>query len=154
MQLSKNFTLTEATKSDIARRHGIDNIPDCSRLESLKITAQNILQPVRDHYQKPFSPTSFFRCLELNTLLKSKPTSQHVKGEAVDFEVPGVTNFGLAKWIENTLNFDQLILEYYIVRQPASGWVHCSYVDADKNRNETLTFNGMQYRNGLPDLHD
>jgi len=149
VQLSKNFSLTEAIKSNIAQRHGIKNIPNWNQYKALKQTAQCILQPVRDNYKTPFSPSSFFRCIELNTLLKSKPTSQHVKGEAVDFEIFGIANFELAKWIERNLDFDQLILEYYIVSKPNSGWIHCSYVSDNNNRNQVLTFDGKKYNMGL-----
>ena len=56
----------------------------------------------------------------LNTAIGSKSTSQHVKGEAVDFEVPGVTNAQLAAWIRDNLDYDQLILEFYESHDPTS----------------------------------
>lgn len=140
MKLSKNFSLSELTKSDTADRLEIDNWPDEKyQIDNLRLVAENILQPVRDHFDIPFSPNSGFRCLELNRAIKSKDTSQHTKGQAVDLEVPGVSNYDLALWIQQNLDFDQLILEFYTRGDPTSGWVHCSYVGPDQNRKEVLS---------------
>lgn len=67
----------------------------------------------------------------------SSINSQHTKAEAADFECPGINNAELADWIYKNLNFDQLILEFYIVGEPNSGWVHCSYV-SNKPRKQFL----------------
>ena len=138
MNLSNNFTLAEICKSGTALRCGIVNTPGDNEVKALEALAGNILQPVRDHFDIPFSPSSGFRCLELNTLIKSKPTSQHVKGEAVDFEVPGVSNLALAEWIRDNLEFDQLIVEFWKDDDPHAGWVHCSY-KGEGNRKQVLT---------------
>ncbi len=50
MQLSKNFTLAELTKSQTAERKGINNTPNSEAIENLKMLADNILQPVRDEF--------------------------------------------------------------------------------------------------------
>jgi hypothetical protein len=80
-------------------------------------------------------------------------SSQHAKGQAVDFEVAGVSNLELAKWIRDNLEFDQLILEFYCAKKPNSGWVHVSYrADAPYvNRKECLIYNGKRYKKGLGD---
>lgn len=148
MQLSTNFSLRELAKSQEALRRGIDNSPDAAEIENLRQLAQNILQPVRDHFGKPFSPSSGFRCLELNRAIGSSDRSQHVRGQAADFEVPGIGNDELAAWVRDNLAFDQLILEFYQAGEPSSGWVHCSYVVADR-RAEALTFDGGRYSQGL-----
>lgn len=148
MNLSANFTLAELTKSQVALRHGIDNIPGPAEVENLGLVATNILQPVRDQFGIRFTPSSGFRCLELNRILKSKDRSHHVTGQAVDFEVPGISNFELAEWIRDTLRFDQLILECYTQGEPNSGWVHCSYV-GEANRMVALTYANREYSEGL-----
>jgi len=53
MNLSANFTLKELTKSDTATRLDLDNTPNDEQIESLKLLCENILQPVRDHFDKP-----------------------------------------------------------------------------------------------------
>lgn len=149
MQLSANFSLQEMVKSDVAVRHGIDNTTaDETIIENLRLVCQNILQPVRDHYGVPFTPNSGFRCLALNTALKGSASSQHMAGQAVDFEVPTVTNYDLAEWVRDNLVYDQLILECYEPGVPKSGWVHCSYI-ADTPRRLVRTYANRQYRDGL-----
>jgi len=148
MRLSPHFTLSELTKSHTAIRLGIDNQPDENQTQNLKRVAENILEPVRVHFAKPFSPSSGFRCLELNTAIGSKPTSQHTKGEAVDFEVPGFPNREVAIWVRDNLEFDQLILEFYNPEEPMSGWVHVSLKETD-NRKQALTINTTGVKIGL-----
>jgi zinc D-Ala-D-Ala carboxypeptidase len=104
-----------------------------------------ILEPVRNHYDTPFVPNSGFRCLELNRAIGSSDTSQHTTGEAVDFEVPGVPNKDLALWVKDNCKFDQLILEFYKDDDPASGWVHCSYVIDGDNRHSARIFDGKTW---------
>lgn len=131
-----------------ASRCGIDNTPPPSVAKSLLLVAENILEPIRKNYGIPFAPQSWYRCLELNTKIGSKPTSQHIKGQAVDIEVPSISNLKLAQWIAKNLEFDQLLLEYYKDDDPYSGWVHVSYVEGEK-RNEVLTI-GKKTIIGLP----
>jgi len=137
MNLSKNFTLTEYTKSQSALRQGIDNTPGDEHLASAKLLFEKVVQPVRDH----FGPTvinSGYRGPALNAAVGGSSSSQHCKGEAVDIECPGVPNYDVAKWIEDTLDFDQLILEFYTPGIPDSGWVHVSY-KSEGNRKSVLT---------------
>ena len=146
IQLSPNFRLSELVKSSTADRLGIDNWPtEQYIIDNLITTVTNVLQPIRDYYGVAMSPNSGFRCLLLNRALRSKDTSQHVLGQAVDIEVPGVGNYDLAEWIMNNLEFDQLLLEFYYPGNPTSGWVHISYVSPEQNRNQVLTIN----RNGV-----
>lgn len=148
MRLSKNFTLREMTKSQTATRLGIDNQPNATQVQSLTLVCLNIIQPVRDEFGIPFTPSSGFRSAELCEAIGSNKTSQHAKGEAVDFEVPSLSNYELAQWIVSNLNFDQLILEHYTDGNPNSGWVHCSYKKTG-NRNQVLRYDGKHYKNGL-----
>ena len=147
MKLSEHFSLQEMTKSQTAVRMGIDNAPDDGQLQCLTDLCRNVLDHVRSEFG-PLTPSSGFRSPALCEAIGSKPTSQHAKGEAADFEVMGVDNMELAKWIAHNLVFDQLILEYYKEGEPNSGWVHCSYT-ADGNRNEVLKFVGKTYTRGV-----
>ena len=66
-----------------------------------------------------------------------------------DIEIPGVDNLELAKYIQDTLDFDQLILECY-TGEPSSGWVHVSYNNEGNNRQDVLTYDRTNgYRKGL-----
>ena len=137
MNLTKNFSLLELTKSQTAERKGIDNTPSTEHQENLKSLCTAILQPVRDHFSKVVTISSGYRSPELCTAIGSKITSQHAKGEAADFEIFGVSNKELADWIYYNTQYDQLILEYWNESDPNSGWVHCSF-SRGKNRRQYL----------------
>ena len=134
MQLSQNFSLIELTKSQTAERKGIDNTPSTEHQENLKKLCENVLQPVRDCFSKVVTISSGYRSPELCTAIGSKITSQHAKGEAADFEIFGVSNKELADYINENLDYDQLILEYWKESDPNSGWVHCSYSESNNRR--------------------
>ena len=137
MKLTDNFTLAELTKSQTAERCGIDNNPDKEHIENLQRLCDNILQPVRDYFQKPVTISSGYRSPELSQKIGSSSRSQHCKGEAADFEVPGVSNKELADFINENLDYDQVILEFHNPDEINSGWVHASYV-GEGNRSEYL----------------
>jgi zinc D-Ala-D-Ala carboxypeptidase len=138
MNLSANFTLKELTKSETATRLDIDNTPNDEQIESLRLLCENILQPVRDHFGKPVKITSGFRCPAVNQATGGSATSDHCKGQAVDFEIDGLSNPDVATWIMENLTYSQLILEFYVQGQPNSGWIHCSY-NPDKLIKQELT---------------
>ncbi len=125
MQLSRNFSLQELTKSDTAIRKGIDNEPNADQIDKLKTLCEQILQPVRDHFGR-VKVTSGYRSPELCAAIGSSINSQHAKAEAVDFEVIGEDNAEVADWVRMNCTTDQLILEYYTPGEPNSGWIHAS----------------------------
>jgi len=138
MQLSKNFTLQEFTKSQTALRMDIDNTPEGEHLEAAKVLFEKVVQPIREH----FGPTvlnSGYRGPKLNEAVGGSAKSQHCKGQAVDLEVPGVANADIAQWIVDNLDFDQVILEFYTPGIPDSGWVHVSYNPDGEQRKSILT---------------
>ena len=137
MNLTKNFSLLELTKSQTAERKGIDNTPSPEHQENLKSLCMALLQPVRDHFSKVVTISSGYRSPELCTAIGSKITSQHAKGQAADFEIFGVSNKALADYIDTELHYDQLILEYWNESDPNSGWVHCSFSEG-QNRKQYL----------------
>jgi hypothetical protein len=132
VRISKNFQYWELVKSETAARNAIDNrVRSTKYLRSVVYVCRNVLQPIRDKFGQ-FIPNSVYRSQELERALKKKPvtwlsTSQHAKGEAVDIEVPKVTNLKLAEWCTKNLDTDQVILEMYDPNiGPNSGWVHVS----------------------------
>ena len=137
VSLSKNFTLQEYIKSQTALRQGIDNTPSEEHLESAKKLFEMVVQPVRDHFGVTVI-NSGYRGSALNAAVGGAASSQHCKGEAVDIECPGTPNYNVARWIEDNLDYDQLILEFYTPGIPDSGWVHVSY-KSEGNRKQSLT---------------
>ena len=149
LKLSPHFDLDELTKSQTALRLGIYNQPNPEALQYLTDLCNYILEPVRDRFGA-FSPSSAYRSPDLCKAIGSKPTSQHAMGQAADFEIVGVDNLTLAKWLHYNQQFDQLILEYYTDGKTNSGWVHCSYVSpALSNRKDVLRYDGVSFQKGL-----
>ena len=138
MKLTENFSLNELTKSQTAERKGIDNTPSTEHQENLKSLCEMILQPIRDHFRQVVSGSSGYRSPELCVAIGSSTQSQHAKGQASDFEIFGVSNKELADYINENLDYDQLILEYWKGEdEPNSGWGHCSYTNGS-NRKQYL----------------
>ena len=149
MNLSPHFTLAEMTHSYTAVRLGMKNVPNAAAIEALRLVCVNVLEPVRAHFGRPVTINSGYRSQAVNRAVKGSSTSQHVKGQAVDFEVPGVANGDVAAWVRFNLQFDQLILEAYTPGNPSSGWVHCSWCPSGR-RMSVLTYTpGKGYFNGL-----
>ena len=133
MRLTNNFTLSELTKSQAAERCGFDNNPDKEQVASLVLLSENVLQPIRDHFQKPVLISSGYRSPNVSRQIGSSSRSQHCKGQAADIEILGLSNQELSDWIFENLSFDQLILEFHDYVEPNSGWVHVSYVAKKTN---------------------
>jgi hypothetical protein len=138
VNLSKNFTLSEMVKSETALRHDMDNTPPQEVISNLQELAVNVLQPVRDHFDKGVKVNSGYRSPDVNAKVGGSRTSDHCRGMAADIEIPGVPNAELAEWIKANLPFTQVILEFYTQGIPDSGWVHVSYDPANLKK-QTLT---------------
>jgi len=107
---------------------------------------------VRDHFGKPVKINSGFRCPTLNQATGGSATSDHCKGQAVDFEIDGLPNPDVAQWIMDNLDYTQLILEFYTQGQPNSGWIHCSFDPSNLKKQEltaTKIAGKTTYLNGL-----
>jgi hypothetical protein len=136
-QLSPHFTLSELCTTT---HSNIDNwAADPVIIGRLRALCVEVLETIRTYAKKTMVIHSGYRCPALNKAIGGSTTSQHMKGEAADFHVPGISNLELAQWIEQNVDFDQLILENFIVGQPNSGWIHCSYTSRTPLRNQSLT---------------
>lgn len=141
MNLSTHLTLEECIVSDTAKRLGISNQPTEQHLKSLKLLAENIFEPIRNHFGKAIYVSSGYRSEALNKAIPgSSTTSQHCKGEALDLDQDGkgtgITNADVFKYIKDNLNFDQLIWEYGNSNNP--DWVHVSYSPSGHQRKQVL----------------
>ncbi len=146
--VSPNFRFYELTYSDTAKRYQIDNsFPSRVELEAAIHLCRQVLQPIRETFQLPFTPNSLFRSQCLERQLKNKPdlwssNSQHALGQACDLSLLGIPTLDLAVWISEHLEFDQLICECYDPDNgPATGWVHVSLKPSGMtNRKEVLSY--------------
>ena len=139
MKISPNLNLAEITRSNTAKRHGIDNTPTAEHLENFKLLADKVFEPIREHFKTPIFISSGYRSKALNAFIKGSASSQHCKGQAIDIDMDGsngkVTNRMVFDFIKNKLDFDQLIWEFGTDFNP--DWVHVSYVKG-KNRKQKL----------------
>ena len=145
MQLSKNFSLSEFTRSDTAQRQGIDNtLVTTEQLLNLAHLCHMVLQPLRDRFG-PIRINSGYRCPKLNEAVGGAPNSQHMKGEAADIHLPtkemGVQYF---KFLQTLPAVDQLIWE-----QRASGncWIHVSSRRLGNNRRQEIAAQQKSFNN-------
>lgn len=126
-QLSKHFSLEELTVTN----KNIDNTPDPKSLQSLKHTAQQ-MELVRTLLDNPIRVTSAYRSPAVNKAVGGATSSQHLKGQAVDFTC---TSYGTPRDIvlalkSSDIEYDQLICEY-------NSWVHISF-NTNNNRKQAL----------------
>jgi len=136
--ISKHISEKEATKSVTALRLNIDNTPNGTTINNMRILAEQVFEPLRKWVGGPIKITSFYRSADLCIALGSKSSSQHAKGQAMDIDdIYGhKTNAEMFIWIKENLDFDQMIWEFGNEENP--DWVHISYVDKENNRNRIL----------------
>jgi hypothetical protein len=139
MQISKHLTFEECTHSDTADKLGIvNNNPNQSVVENMKLLAEKVFEPIREHFNAPIYVSSMYRGLVLNNAIKGSITSQHCAGQAMDIDMGDKgkpSNFEVFQYIKKNLKFDQLIYEFGTDKNPA--WVHVSY-SSTKNRGQVL----------------
>ena len=139
MKFSTHLSLSELTRSDSAKRHGIDNTPTDEHLENFKLLAEKVFEPIRAHFGVPIHISSGYRSQALNKFIKGSLSSQHCKGEAIDIDMDGtsggVTNKMVFDFIVANLEWDQIIWEFGTDTNP--DWVHVSYTKG-KNRKQKL----------------
>jgi hypothetical protein len=136
MKLSEHLDLSEVTRSDMAKRKGVSNMPTPEHIENFKKLAENIFEPIRKHFGVPIMISSGYRSKELNKAIGGATSSQHLLGQALDLDMDGtkngVTNKMVFDYIKANLNFDQLINEFDY------SWVHVSYNPSGKQRKQIL----------------
>lgn len=138
MQISKHLSLAEVSRSETAKRKGINNTPSGEHLENFKKLAENIFEPIREHFGVPIHISSGYRSKELNAAVGGSSSSQHCQGEAIDIDMDGtsITNAEIFNYIKDNLEFDQLLWEFGTNTNP--DWVHVSYESTGKQRKQIL----------------
>lgn len=144
--ISRHITWDEGVHSNTAVRCCIKNIPNEKELASMRLVANEVFVPIRNHFGCPIAVTSFFRCLKLNTILRGSKTSQHKSGEAIDVNgnrLGGVTNAQIFDYVKDNLDFDQLIWEYGTDEEP--DWVHFSFKSRGNRKKVLKAVRGKGY---------
>jgi zinc D-Ala-D-Ala carboxypeptidase len=120
MKLTEHFTLEEMTVSGYAARNGINNTPSETATQNLILLCKQVLEPLRMRVQKPIIIISGYRSKKVNAAIGGTSTSQHMKGQAADFIVIGMTIEEVFNIVAGQFPYDQLIQEF-------GQWVHVSY---------------------------
>ena len=147
MRISKHFSLAELCNSAEGKRQGISNVADEKSIKNLTLLAENILEPIREYFDKPIHIISGYRSAVLNKKVGGSKTSQHLIGQAVDIDNDNteVSNADIFNYIKDNLKYDQLIWEFGNDENPA--WLHVSF--SNKPRKQIL----KAYKNGLTTVY-
>ena len=143
-KISKHISYKEATYSNYAKKHKIENTPDDEQIKNMKLLAKEVFEPLREWVGGPIKVNSMYRSDELNSGLNGSINSSHLKGEAMDITSMGLkSNLEMFNYIKDNLDFDQLIWEYG-KRNPV--WLHVSF-NSVKNRKQVLVIKEVgQYK--------
>lgn len=145
-KVSKYFSYSEVIKSVKASVLAIDNAPSGIILEKIQYFAINTVDVLRDIFGA-FSPSSWYRCPTLNVAVGGSKNSSHMTGEAIDFNIDGMTvKQVMLKILEHGITFDQLIDEY-------GNWTHISKKRDGINRNEILKYRKVNGETIVTKLH-
>ena len=121
--MTEHFTLKELT---FTNHREFDNTPNETQIYQLNRLA-NFLEQVRALLGKPILIDSAFRSPEINRAVGSTSVSQHLRGCAADFRVPGMTPDEVVRAIKaSDLQYDQLIREF-------DAWVHVSIPNEEEH---------------------
>lgn len=135
--------VSDLTHSYTAKTHNLQNLIDSKEAENnLNSLYNSVLLPLKKKFGN-VQIVSGYRSKKLNEIINGAQESQHQKGEAVDFYIPGYSLYDVTKWIRNNLDYDQLIIE-----EPSVGkqsWLHVSYTTKRKNRKMALIMSGGKY---------
>ena len=156
MQITEHFSFKELTRSETARRLGLQNVPSAAEMANIQYTAEQ-LEKIRAYVGRGIVVTSCFRSERVNKAVGGSPTSAHRFGLAADCDAIGLTSLAFAKEIikmrdEGEIKFDQLILEF--PERGDGAWVHIGFRRNNPMRNQIMT---ATKKNGktvyLPGLH-
>ncbi|MCL2887960.1 MAG: D-Ala-D-Ala carboxypeptidase family metallohydrolase [Elusimicrobia bacterium] len=121
--LSENFTFFELTATSERELLDFNRAEGINFIIPLSVLCEEILEKVYKMYGVKPAVTSAFRCKILNDKLRGSADSQHLKGEAADFVLPGISCAEVFEKIKNSgLAYGQLILE----KAGGKRWVHIS----------------------------
>lgn len=141
MKLTENFTKAEFERSETAARHGWDNTIPTSYVNNV-VNLCHVLEIIRERLNELFIDrrviriTSGYRNEKLNKQVGGVENSQHTKGEAADFIVPGVPADHVYEIIKRDIDhllIDQCILEF-------GQWIHLSTKLDGNNRQEFIEY--------------
>jgi hypothetical protein len=134
-KISDNFTWREATvthQRDPETGLVLPNNPPPETAAQLVHTFQDMEKVRAKVGHRPIYIHSAYRSPAVNAAVGGAPNSQHMRGEAVDFSVAGLTVPDAFKLLHgSSINYDQLIEE-------AATWIHISFAHSRMARRQAL----------------
>lgn len=118
-RLTEHFRMDEFVYSAMAVELGLNNALPSEVIPAIRNLTVRLLEPLRIYHRQPMYIMSGYRSEELNRLVGGAPSSQHMKGEAVDIYTVD-RNRLLEDLVASCLNFDQAIL------YRTKGFIHLS----------------------------
>ena len=132
--MMKFFSIEELTKSETAKRLGIDNTPSDKIKKNLTLFIEKVLDPIREDWGGPIIVSSGYRCPELNAKVGGAKTSGHQYGYCADLQVKGgmkkireLANF-IFEWMkDHKMKWDELLWEH----SGGVTWLHFCWIGKD-----------------------
>jgi len=129
IKLSEHFTLYEAIYSHTAEVNRIDNMPDKRIINNLTQLCKQVLEPIRQQYNKPIIISSGYRNAILNAMVGGASGSQHVQGTAMDIKTKDINDMQLLwNMIKDMLDKGSIECRQLINEHNLS-WIHISIND-------------------------
>lgn len=121
MKLSEHFNLEEFERSVTASARGINNKVPKELIPNLKKLCEQVLEPLRLHFNEPVRISSGYRCPALNKAVGGAKNSQHMRGQAADIVAQNSKKLReWYQWIRTHCKYHQLLLEGSGSRM----WIH------------------------------
>lgn len=130
----KYFSILEFTRSETARKYGIDNTAPLDIRNNIRLFVETVLDPIREDWGGPIVVSSGYRCDRLNKIVGGAENSGHKYGFCADLQVSGgelrLRSFAkfVKKWMEDhQMKYDEVIYE-------SSGgvtWLHFCWIGKD-----------------------
>ena len=103
--IGRHFKLKHLIYSNVALNNNINNMPgvnfvptQTTIIRNLTNLMENVVDFIVDEYPLLII-SSGYRCQELNRFIGGSNTSQHIFGQAVDIQVPGVPSLDIYNFI-------------------------------------------------------
>lgn len=153
----KYFNIDEFTKSDTAKKRGIDNTPEQWQVDNVEEFVNIMLDPLREDWEKycknnnlgnpAIIVSSGIRSKALNNAVGGSKTSSHYYGFAADL-IPKNGRLKEFKdfciyWLKDKV-FDQMISEDENTKG-VPGWIHLGYKRYDGSQRKQF----LRMKNGV-----
>lgn len=124
-QITPHFTMSEVCHTN----KNLENIPTPSQMVNIEALLNNVLEPIRNHFEAPITCSNIFRSEAVNRAVGGVKTSHHLSNNgyaACDINiVQGHKLSEVYEWIKENLEFAELIWEKGNDIEP--GWIHVSH---------------------------